>query len=650
MCGIFGWAGKDPKTFNNDKFNILGMYNDIRGGHSCGVYHNGDITAGIGSLKLFKDFIVKNPIFDPGKQPTVIGHTRMATGGAHTLENAHPFGFGEKQTEEGAVFSFVGVHNGTLLPESVEEIAEKYGVDTHASKMTEAGNTMKRKKIDSEVLLECLYNSESFDVLSDYQGAAALVFSNNNDPNVCYFYHGKSYKDSTDAYNKKLQPAEERPLFYLQESENSLYVSSIRESLEAINEGDDSLIGEFDHNIVYKVTDGNVSKAIKFKVDRSENYQKHWGTRRPPNTKRHDEIDQSIVNAYHRREAEKKKNRKIGRNRNTSRQKKRNIKQNFENGTVVNIHNEPYAVDPNTVGKFPLFKNFRFWSNGHLIDGIWYYISKLGYYKLGDTVDEAFKFYNNHVGLEFQNGDFVRFNNLKLTKETSNIPFKVEAKAINDMPNSVFYFVDGIRMKTVTDYNIVRFGEKKFSIPELSVCSAHPIVDVDNYHLDINKQGIYKNKQLFTGSTCELGSHRNYVCENGNLVSFTLVHPNLVKKDDEGTKCELPSDDNDIPFIEGNKMGQQVLELPANQERPDDKSLVDHETIENDKKSAQLKEEEEAKQEQQMWDIMQEIHDDMQGHAKALEQFEGHPSYDVFYSTIHDIKQHIYTHNYGVEE
>ena len=226
MCGIFGWVGKDPKDFNNEKFNILGIFNDERGGHSCGVYHDGEIYAGVYQQKLFRDFIVDNPNFNPGNQPIVIGHTRYATGGsAHTADNAHPFGFGSEQPEHGSLYSFVGVHNGSIIPFSVTELAEKYNIEPNSSKILETGNKMNRKKIDSEILLESIYKSKSFNPLNDYQGAAALIFSKTNEPNVCYFYHGKSYKNASDLNNKHSTPVEERPLFYYQH-DKIIYFSS----------------------------------------------------------------------------------------------------------------------------------------------------------------------------------------------------------------------------------------------------------------------------------------------------------------------------------------------------------------------------------------------------------------------------------------
>lgn len=53
MCGIFGYAGKNPKTFNKAKFDILGLYNNSRGGDSCGVTTDGEIYYGLRTSKNY---------------------------------------------------------------------------------------------------------------------------------------------------------------------------------------------------------------------------------------------------------------------------------------------------------------------------------------------------------------------------------------------------------------------------------------------------------------------------------------------------------------------------------------------------------------------------------------------------------------------
>ena len=78
MCGIFAWSGKDPKKFNKDKFDKLGIFNIDRGKDSCGVSFDGEVYYGLNTEKLYSKFIVNREI-KPLKYPVVIGHTRQAS-------------------------------------------------------------------------------------------------------------------------------------------------------------------------------------------------------------------------------------------------------------------------------------------------------------------------------------------------------------------------------------------------------------------------------------------------------------------------------------------------------------------------------------------------------------------------------------------
>ena len=57
-CGIFAWSGKDPKKFNKDKFDKLGIFNIERGKDSCGISFDGEVYYGINTEKLYSNFIV----------------------------------------------------------------------------------------------------------------------------------------------------------------------------------------------------------------------------------------------------------------------------------------------------------------------------------------------------------------------------------------------------------------------------------------------------------------------------------------------------------------------------------------------------------------------------------------------------------------
>ena len=273
MCGIFGWAGKSVNKFNVDKFNILGLYNIERGKDSCGVAIDGEAYYGLEKESSYKSFIEKYNHKKPEIFPTVLGHTRSASvGNAKIKENAHPFNFGsiyignEDKIENHDInlykWEFQGVHNGTLLNE--DELCALYKINKtvwHGKKS--------RQKIDSEILLETLYkNPNDYSVLSSYNGAAALAWVNNEEPNTLYLFRGESgiYKNNTKLH-------EERPLYVYIESKNSMYFSSLEESLNAISTVKDSVF-EILPNTVYKIKNGDYIMAETFIINRDENYQK----------------------------------------------------------------------------------------------------------------------------------------------------------------------------------------------------------------------------------------------------------------------------------------------------------------------------------------------------------------------------------------
>ena len=167
MCGLFGWVGKHPKTFDKAKFDILGILNEARGKHSCGMSIDNEIVIGVDKNKLFRDWLASVNYSPPEKIPVVLGHTRQATYGAHTIDNAHPFGFPNDKEE----YDFIGVHNGSLLNHT--DLAENRDIPVKVKK-----GKGERVKIDSEILLECLFKDKNFKVLSQYDGAAALLFYN----------------------------------------------------------------------------------------------------------------------------------------------------------------------------------------------------------------------------------------------------------------------------------------------------------------------------------------------------------------------------------------------------------------------------------------------------------------------------------------
>ena len=247
-CGLFGYTGKNKP--DPHKIMILGIFNDTRGGDSCGISVDTNIYKGIGKESKFVDFIVSmgNLITEIIEDPntidyTVIGHCRKKSVGLATEKNAHPFEILSQKNE----LLLIGAHNGTIS--NWITLCKKYDVDT------------KDINVDSHAIFEILAKSkDNYTVFKDYLGKGAFVFYS-GEPNTMYVFKGAS----KDYVSSKTE--EERPLYYYREN-GGIYYSSIKDSLEIIG-GDDKTIIPFECNILYKIKDGRMSK-VKVDVDRSE--------------------------------------------------------------------------------------------------------------------------------------------------------------------------------------------------------------------------------------------------------------------------------------------------------------------------------------------------------------------------------------------
>lgn len=238
-CGIFGGSGKIDLNF----IKILGIYNDSRGGDGTGYFYNDKINKGVFTRSRFIDLIKAEPI-KKGQGKLFIGHTRKQSSGVVSLENTHPFEIDN---------SFVLSHNGTIY--NIKELCEKFDVKYEAN------------RVDSYMLAKIIYQTKSFDVLNHYVGYAALAMCDKSNPDELYLFHGASTERTYGQLEEVLE--EERPLFFMQEKGKScaLYFSSIKESLEAAANGEDTKIYSLKHNVVYKIHNGKFS-AWNFPVKR----------------------------------------------------------------------------------------------------------------------------------------------------------------------------------------------------------------------------------------------------------------------------------------------------------------------------------------------------------------------------------------------
>lgn len=215
MCGIVGYIGKDK--FDPVDIKILMLSNMWRGIDASGFFSpKQEIIKG--NLRI-DEFLSEQEI-EPDN--LFIGHVRKSTYANSTTKNkAHPF----------LIDDIIGVHNGSLTDYYNLKI-DKY-------------NDLKISTdyIDSELLIGALNVSDK--ILSEYIGAAALIWHKQTEPNKIYFYHD-----------------DKRPLFRGNKGPDNLFLSSTEESLKII--GCDN-IKEVKEDIIYQATveDGILAHLCK---------------------------------------------------------------------------------------------------------------------------------------------------------------------------------------------------------------------------------------------------------------------------------------------------------------------------------------------------------------------------------------------------
>lgn len=124
MCGIFGFSLKEgggkggPGGRLGALVTSLAVLNDTRGGHSWGVHSPGDDAP----VKGMGDLATAATLRKVLARGHVACHTRMASTGKVSLENAHPF-----TCEGGHLGKVVGMHNGCVS--NHQELNSRYGRD-----------------------------------------------------------------------------------------------------------------------------------------------------------------------------------------------------------------------------------------------------------------------------------------------------------------------------------------------------------------------------------------------------------------------------------------------------------------------------------------------------------------------------------------
>lgn len=517
MCGIFGQATNDPSKINQDAVKILGMMNESRGKHTCGITYDGEIFHGLEKEKLFTDF-AKHRNFNVQKYPIIFGHTRQSSVGVINKQNAHPFGYGNTEDKD---FEFLFVHNGTLF--DYEELADEYGVELKENYISEYNVELSRTKIDSEILGEILYKSGNVKVLSEYLGRAALVWTDLKDPNTIYLWSGKSKKYDT---SKETDLHEERPLHVYLESENNFYFSSLPEGLEIIG-GSDEEIFQIDYNTVYKVTNGDFKNAEKIVVSRKENYHIETGFGRfPKHNVFHTSKNNSNphINGY---------SSKVTRRSTAFKEKNKTKTIPTSSGGPLSIYNDIPSISQDTQESRIYSKQLRFFQSGTLFTGICIYIEGFGFYELAKTIKESFKRYREIKDLKFIGDEFEDYKSLSEVENYQGdlfIPFP----SIADLRPDFHFFVEGVYLDKILDFKIVskQYNNLKkgeyLDYVKVSHCSKIPIIDIST-HKSHTDQEIMFEGQKYSGTIDCLGLGKKYSVLNGNLMSSVSITQNKIQ-------------------------------------------------------------------------------------------------------------------------
>lgn len=249
-CGIWAFLGKDNKYFNVDKFNILGMFNDARGGDASGVLSGNKITH---SSDKYIDLVQKKLIQKPKKHPIVLGHSRKASSGGKDITFTQPFCYQKSNKIIGAA-----IHNGTIYND--EELAKKYNVPDkliYTSGVTFSPN-------DTQILAYVLIELKDYSILKEYEGAAAIVWEDRIE-NKSYIFKGSSKR-----YQSAYMDVEERPLYTFKTKEG-IWVSSLEEPLLVIADSTSPEIDEVEDNMILVVENGEITNKIP--VDRTSSFQ-----------------------------------------------------------------------------------------------------------------------------------------------------------------------------------------------------------------------------------------------------------------------------------------------------------------------------------------------------------------------------------------
>jgi len=239
MCGLLGFSGHKGQKFDKNKIKTLFLYNQDRGKDASGFWspENGLVK----SLDQATKFITKD-FKKITEDCMLIGHVRQGTIGKNMITAAHPFE-GDKA---------VLAHNGTLT--NYIPLASKYNI-----------NSMDYQT-DTQALHKIMDSNFNTKILTEIDGSASLLIA---DKSI------KLKKGQENSFLMTFRLNNQRPLFYGM-SDEGMYISSLKESLEAIDCTD---ITEFETGILYTIFEGKIIKELSIPARPYRSYTtNHYGS------------------------------------------------------------------------------------------------------------------------------------------------------------------------------------------------------------------------------------------------------------------------------------------------------------------------------------------------------------------------------------
>jgi predicted glutamine amidotransferase len=248
MCGISGYITNNKTLLKKSIIKTLGVFNDSRGGDSCGLFIDGEIEYGVEKNKLFSSFIDDSKLLkDTSYANIVFSHCRKRSVGTISVETAQPVVFYNDSDE----IDFCLMHNGTI--HNADKLYLSHYNERPPNKLT-----------DSQIMAKIFYD-HGYDDLEKYIGTAVFVIADfrmdKNNPEILFF------KGESKATESSAITSEERPLFFSYDK-NCLLFSSIDISLKCVSESE---VEKFLANKLYKYKNGQLIVDRVF--DRTNNVQ-----------------------------------------------------------------------------------------------------------------------------------------------------------------------------------------------------------------------------------------------------------------------------------------------------------------------------------------------------------------------------------------